>query len=77
MECSLVSGDFFQATPQKLEFTECNIDQALLSGVKLKGMDLSDCNFDSLHVDIEDLDGCIISDAQAASFVGLLGLIVK
>lgn len=49
----------------------------MLSGSKLNGIDLSDCEFDGLQVDIEDLNGRIISPHQASSFVGLLGLVIK
>ncbi len=53
------------------------MDQANLSGSKLEGIDLSDCEFDGLMVEIEDLKGCTISHSQASSFVGLLGLVIK
>jgi uncharacterized protein YjbI with pentapeptide repeats len=74
---SLISADYFHSALQKTWFTECRIDQANLSGVNLEGIDLSDCEFDGLKVEIEDLNGCIIAPHQASSFAGLLGLIMK
>lgn len=74
---SLVSSDYYQASLDDVSFTECNIDQAMLEGCKLNGIDLSDSEFGSLKVDIQDLPGCIISAAQAATFVGMLGLVIK
>jgi uncharacterized protein YjbI with pentapeptide repeats len=74
---SLVSADYYQSTLNGLYFTECNLDQATLAGCKLRDIDLSDCEFAGLMVDLKDLDGCIISADQAASFAGLLGLVIK
>lgn len=74
---SLTNSDYYQSTLLNVSFTECNIDQATLSGAKLKGIDLSDCEFSGLIVDVKDLEGCIISAQQAASFAGLLGLVIK
>ncbi len=75
--CRLVSSDYYQAVLTHVEFLECDIDQATLAGCRLKEIDLSDCSFTGVHVDIEDLAGCIISAEQAASFAGLLGLVIK
>ncbi|TMV49668.1 hypothetical protein FE783_14335 [Paenibacillus mesophilus] len=61
----------------KTSFSACHIDQANMSGAKLEGIDLSDCEFGGLIVEPEDLRGCIISARHASSFVGLLGLILK
>lgn len=74
---SLKNSDYYQSKFQKVAFSRCNIDQAMLAGTKLSGMDLSDCEFSGLIVDIQDLEGCIISPQQAVSFVGLLGLVIK
>lgn len=74
---SWVGADFFHADLHKTLFTACHIDQAIFSGCKLAGIDLSDCAFSGLIVEIEDLNGCIISQRHASSFVGLLGLITK
>ncbi|WP_342564648.1 pentapeptide repeat-containing protein [Paenibacillus sp. FSL R7-0345] len=76
-QCSLNSADYYQADFQKVSFEDCTIDQAVMAGVKLKDTDLSSCEFSGLQVDIEDLPGCIISADQAASFAGLLGLVIK
>lgn len=73
----LRNSDYYQSSFQKVAFSRCNIDQAMLAGTKLGGMDLSDCEFSGLVVDIQDLEGCIISPQQAVSFVGLLGLVIK
>ncbi|WP_342477078.1 pentapeptide repeat-containing protein [Paenibacillus sp. FSL H7-0350] len=74
---SLVSADYYQSTLNGLYLAECNLEQATLAGCKLKGVDLSDCEFTGLLVDLQDLEGCIISAEQAASFAGLLGLVIK
>ncbi|WP_310831757.1 pentapeptide repeat-containing protein [Paenibacillus pedocola] len=76
-QSSLVSADYYQSIFQKVSFEECKIDQAVMAGVRLKDTDLSSCEFTGLLVDIEDLPGCIISADQAASFAGLLGLVIK
>ncbi|ULO06492.1 pentapeptide repeat-containing protein [Paenibacillus sp. 19GGS1-52] len=77
VDSSLIGADYYQSVLQKISFNRCNLDQAMLSGTKLNGIDLSDCEFSGLHVEIEDLYGCIISAQQAASFAGLLGLVIK
>ncbi|MEK4062992.1 MULTISPECIES: pentapeptide repeat-containing protein [unclassified Paenibacillus] len=74
---SLNSADFYQSAFNKMSFSVCKIDQAVMAGSKLRDIDLSDCEFSGLNVDIEDLPGCIISADQAASFAGLLGLVIK
>ncbi|MBY0014427.1 pentapeptide repeat-containing protein [Paenibacillus typhae] len=76
-QCSLNSADYYQADFQKVAFEDCKIDQAVMAGVRLKDTDLSSCEFTGLLVDLEDLPGCIISADQAASFAGLLGLVIK
>ncbi|WP_260982253.1 hypothetical protein [Paenibacillus sp. 32O-W] len=53
------------------------MDQAQLSGTRLNGIDLSDCQFNGLGVGVEDLQGCIITREQAYLFASLFGLIVK
>ncbi|MFD2875609.1 pentapeptide repeat-containing protein [Paenibacillus rhizoplanae] len=73
----MVSADYYQSTLKDLYFSECNLEQATLAGCKLKGVDLSECEFIGLLVDLQDLEGCIISAEQAASFAGLLGLVIK
>ncbi|WNS41091.1 pentapeptide repeat-containing protein [Paenibacillus sp. MMS20-IR301] len=76
-QSALISADYYQSSLSGLFFTECNLDQAVLAGCRLKDVDLSDCEFTGLMVDLQDLDGCIISAPQAASFAGLLGLVIK
>lgn len=77
VDSSLIGADYYQSVVSKISFNRCNLDQAMLSGTKLNGIDLSDCEFSGLNVEIEDLYGCIISAQQAASFAGLLGLVIK
>lgn len=60
-----------------MEFAECQIDKAQFSGTKLAGIDLSRTDFHNLGVTLEDLQGCIISPAQAISFTRIFGLVVK
>ncbi|HFL2538681.1 TPA: hypothetical protein ACG3G9_003845, partial [Clostridioides difficile] len=62
---------------QKMLLDQCNIDQSFMTGTKLKGLDLSNCQFDSLVLNMEDLNGCVISPYQAATFVGLMGIVIK
>jgi uncharacterized protein YjbI with pentapeptide repeats len=76
-DCSLISADYYTSIFKKILFTRCNMDQAYMIGSKLTGVDLSDCTFDQLNVEIQDLDGCIISSHQASSFVGLMGMIIR
>lgn len=75
--CSLEHADFAYSTLEHTTFTACRLDQAHFSGTKLQGIDLSDSVFTGLHVDIGDLAGCIISPSQAASFVPLMGIVIK
>jgi len=74
---SLVGADYYHCSLHKSAFADCQIDQAIMSGTRLEGIDLSDCEFDGLTVEIEDLKGCAVSARQASSFAGLLGLIIK
>ncbi|WP_338042494.1 pentapeptide repeat-containing protein [Paenibacillus ginsengarvi] len=76
-DCSLLGAHFFHSVLQHTFFTSCRIDKANMTGTKLEGIDLSDCEFDGLLVDIEDLRGCIVSPQHVSSFAALLGLIVK
>lgn len=74
---SFAKADFFKMTISNLLFDETKLDQAQFSQTKLNGIDLSNCEFDSLGASLEDLQGCIISPEQASVFAGLFGLVVK
>jgi len=76
-ECVLTSADFSHSQLEKTFFSACRINQAAMTGCKLEGIDLSDCDFDDLIVEIEDLKGCIIAPRHATSFIGLLGVVIK
>ncbi|MBR2566320.1 MAG: pentapeptide repeat-containing protein [Paenibacillus sp.] len=76
-ECSLIGADFAYLKLQKIELNECKLDQVTFTGTSMKGLDLSDCEFDALTLTIEDLMGCVIAPYQAATFAGLMGLIIK
>ncbi|WP_342555918.1 pentapeptide repeat-containing protein [Paenibacillus sp. FSL R7-0652] len=76
-ECSLAGADFAYLKLQKIALSLCKMDQVIFTGTAMKGMDLSDCDFDALLLTLEDLAGCAIAPHQAASFVGLMGLIIK
>ena len=77
MNSILCSADFYKAKFSKVEFNDSNLQQAGMSGAKLKGIDLSSCKSDGLGIAVDDLDGCIVSPEQAISFSKLLGLIIK
>ncbi|TDF95922.1 pentapeptide repeat-containing protein [Paenibacillus piri] len=76
-DSSLRQSDFCYSKLHKFELYRSNIDQALFAGTELNGIDLSDCEFNGLGVDVESLKGCIISREQAYTFAALFGLIVK
>lgn len=76
-DCSLIGTDYYAAAVQQFGFERCKIDRINLAEAKLGGVDLSTCEFDSLIVNLEDLQGCRIAPHQAAVFVGLLGLIIE
>ncbi|MNC63849.1 Pentapeptide repeats (8 copies) [compost metagenome] len=76
--CSLVHSDYYQSKNKlNLDFSNCDINKASLSGLKLKGIDLSDCQFEELLVESEDLEGCTIAPHHASSLIGLLGINIK
>ncbi|MGO4528197.1 pentapeptide repeat-containing protein [Paenibacillus sp. 2TAF8] len=76
-ECSLIGADFAYLKLQKIAYGACKLDQVTFTGTAMKGMDLSDCELDALVLTIEDLAGCVIAPHQAATFAGLMGLIIK
>ncbi|CAG7648571.1 pentapeptide repeat-containing protein [Paenibacillus allorhizosphaerae] len=76
-ECSLCSADFYNAAFQKVYFSRSNMDRAQMTGVKLEGIDLSDCEFDALGAGLADLQGCVISREQASVFAKQFGLAIK
>lgn len=73
-DCSLIGSDFYAAALHKFFLSQCNIDRIVLAGAKLKGIDLSNSRFQSLTVNLEDLEGCTIAADQAPAFARLLGL---
>ncbi|MCM3748624.1 pentapeptide repeat-containing protein [Paenibacillus pasadenensis] len=75
-DSSMNSSDFGMSKLSKTEFHRCKLDRAQL-GTELKGIDLSDCEFNSLAARPEDLRGCIISREQAFIVAGIFGLVVK
>ncbi|WP_145412939.1 pentapeptide repeat-containing protein [Paenibacillus xylanexedens] len=77
LECSLIGADFAYLKLQKIAFGTCRLDQVTLTGTPMKGLDLSDSEFDALVLTLEDLAGCAIAPHQAATFAGLMGLIIK
>lgn len=70
-------ADFYAAVLQDVCFTKCNIDKAQLSGIALKGIDLSTCQFNQLGVTVEDLRGCIIAPEQAMALANVFGVVIK
>ncbi|WP_227011657.1 pentapeptide repeat-containing protein [Paenibacillus lutimineralis] len=73
----LRKADFGYSKWLKVEFYQADIDQAQLSDIDLNGIDLSDCAFNGLGVNVENLRGCIITREQAYVFANLFGLIIK
>ncbi|MDM5277904.1 pentapeptide repeat-containing protein [Paenibacillus silvae] len=76
-DCSLIGADFAYLKLQKIAFAACKLDQVAFTGTVMKGLDLSDSEFDALVLTMEDLAGCAIAPHQAATFAGLMGLIIK
>lgn len=76
-ETSLIGADFAYLKLQKMIYGACKLDQVTFTGTPMKGLDLSDCEFDALVLTLEDLAGCVIAPHQAATFAGLMGLIIK
>lgn len=76
-DSSLCKTDFSFSKSQKIELFRSNIDLAQFSGTELDGIDLSDCEFNGLGVDVTNLQGCTISREQAYIFANLFRLIVK
>lgn len=77
-ECSLIKSDFYHCKLQKKTvFRQCNIDGAQFSGTELDGIDLSDCEFNGIGVEADNLKGCFIAREQAYLFAGLFGLRLK
>ncbi|WP_211746626.1 pentapeptide repeat-containing protein [Paenibacillus sp. Marseille-Q4541] len=74
---SLLKSDFYHSEFTKVEFSRCMLNEAQFSGTSLKGIDLSNTEFFNLGVTLEDLQGCIISPAQAILFTKIFGLVIK
>lgn len=74
---SFDKADFYQATFTKVELIDTSLDQAQLTGVKLAGIDLSQCQFDTLGVSLPDIHGSIMSIDQVSAFAYLLGVVLK
>lgn len=53
---------------KKVIFNHSDLQQTGMSGVKLKGIDLSTCNLEGLGVTRDDLEGCIVSPEQVIFF---------
>lgn len=75
--CVLQNADFMEARFAKVYLERCNMRQAQLCGVKLKGMDLSDCDIEGIGIRLEDLNGVKVSALQAVELSKLLGIIIK
>ncbi|SDS36293.1 Uncharacterized protein YjbI, contains pentapeptide repeats [Paenibacillaceae bacterium GAS479] len=76
VESSMNRSDFCMSKLAKTEFHRCKLHGAQL-GTELRGIDLSDCEFNGLAVKPEDLKGCIISREQAFIFASIFGLVLK
>jgi uncharacterized protein YjbI with pentapeptide repeats len=75
--CQLQYVDFHRSEFSKVEFKDTDIAQSQFYNTKLKGIDFTSCNIDGLAAGIEDVNGAIISHAQAISLITLLGVVLK
>jgi uncharacterized protein YjbI with pentapeptide repeats len=76
-ECLLKEANFIGTTLDNVFFGKSIIQEVQFSDTSLKNIDLSQCQFDFIHVKEDDLRGAIISPEQAVSLIEVFGLIVK
>jgi uncharacterized protein YjbI with pentapeptide repeats len=60
-----------------IKLLDINFEESQMSGVTLKGIDMSDCQIQSIGVRAEDLEGLVVSPLQAVDLSKLLGLVIK
>lgn len=66
LRCRLDGGEFSRAQTAKFTLTDCAIDGLGLLGFKLKDLDLSSCEFETLELDLERMRGLKVTDTQAS-----------
>ena len=71
------ASDFQDSTLTKMEFVDTDLSQSQLNFTKLKGIEFTTCNIETLGVNIQDVNGVIVNSIQALSLSTLLGLVIK
>lgn len=72
--CELVEASLLASEYKELKFDHSQITKLDLRETKIKGLDVSTCEFDSLLVDMRDLNGLKIRFDQAAVIAMMLGV---
>ncbi|RAV06326.1 pentapeptide repeat-containing protein [Paenibacillus sp. YN15] len=76
-QSSMAHADCYHSSWQHTQLETVKLEQAILSGTALLGIDLSSCDFLSLSAEPEDLKGCVIDASQAGLLAPLFGLVIK
>ncbi len=75
--CLLKGANFLDSKWDYVQFGHSTIDDVQFTGTSLKNVDLSNCQFTTIHTNAEEIKGAIISAEQAVSFIELFGVKVK
>ena len=76
-EVSFKNASLSSNTQSDVRIERCSFEQCELFNTKLKGMDFSDSDISGISVGIQDVNGAVMNEEQAAACVSLLGIIVK
>ncbi len=73
----VIFSDFKNSLFSNVEFQECNLLQSQMNFTNLKGIDFTSCDIEGIGVNINDINGVIVTAMQAVALSSLLGLVVK
>ncbi|MYL43488.1 pentapeptide repeat-containing protein [Virgibacillus massiliensis] len=76
-QCLLKGANFMEVQFDNVQFGYSVIQDVTFTGSSLASIDLSNCQFRTIHLTGEELRGAIISAEQAVSFIELFGVQVK
>jgi uncharacterized protein YjbI with pentapeptide repeats len=75
--CDLSNMMLFASRQKDLTLNGCKLNRSEINATSLAGVDLSDCEMESLITQGENLRGAIISADQAPFLIPLFGIHVK
>ena len=75
--CHLSDSSFNDSDLSKTEFIKCNLSKCEFIQTPLKIVDLSSCDISGILLNLNHLNGAIISESQAIDIAQLLGVKIK